>query len=512
LLDVREALRRAAEWNADRLAIVSGERELTFEQAWIRGLRVANALLELGLRSGDRVAVLEDNSIEASDFFLGTAAANLVRVPLYKRSAPEAHGHMVRHTGCRALVVSEKYLPEVAGIRELAPALEHVIVRSADYEAWLEGHSASDPNPTIASDDMYIIRHSGGTTGLPKGMAFSHRAWMNTERDWTYRLPPIEIGDACLHVAPISHGSGYLFVPMWISGGYNILEAKFEARRVLDLLSNHGGYFFAVPTIVSDVIAARGDAHYRFDKLKAIVIAGAPIRPQTAIAARTLFGDVVHQFYGQTEATPAVWMTPREWFSETPGSDPMLSVGRPMPFARVEVRDEENRRVAVNVEGELAIQTDGQMDMIWNEPKLTTQRLVDGWVLTGDIGRIDQNGYVYLVDRKDDLIISGGLNIWPTELELAISDHAAVREVAVIAAPHARWGETPIAIVVLHEGAVLTEADIIAICAARLGDLKRPTRVIIREEVLPRTPVGKLNRKLLREPFWAGVDRRVGAT
>jgi acyl-CoA synthetase (AMP-forming)/AMP-acid ligase II len=137
---------------------------------------------------------------------------------------------------------------------------------------------------------------------------------------------------------------------------------------------------------------------------------------------------------------------------------------------------------------------------------------VDGWVLTGDIGRIDENGYVYLVDRKDDLIISGGLNIWPTELELAISDHADVREVAVVSAPHPRWGETPVAIVVLRDQAGITEADIVALCAARLGDLKRPSRVIIRKEVLPRTPVGKVNRKLLREPFWTGVDRRVGAT
>ena len=512
MLDVREAMRRSACWNAGRIAVVAGDRRLTFDQAWRRGLRLANALLDLGLASGDRVAVLEDNSLEAADFFLGAAAANLVRVPLYKRSAPEAHAHMVRHTDCRALVVSEKYLHEVSGIRALAPALEHIIVRGADYESWLEGYPDDDPNPRVSPDDLYIIRHSGGTTGIPKGMSFTHRTWMNTERDWTYRLPPIEQGDACLHVAPISHGSGYLFVPIWISGGYNILEPKFDAPRALDLLSEHGGYLFAVPTIVSDMLAAGGDRRRTFATLKAIVVAGAPIRPQTALSARAMFGDVVHQFYGQTEATPVVWMTPREWFAEVPGSDPLSSVGRPMPFARVEIRDENNRPVGANTVGELAVQTDGQIEKIWNEPKLTSERLVDGWVLTGDIGRIDENGYVYLVDRKDDLIISGGLNIWPTELELAISDHADVREVAVVSAPHPRWGETPVAIVVLRDQAGITEADIVALCAARLGDLKRPSRVIIRKEVLPRTPVGKVNRKLLREPFWTGVDRRVGAT
>jgi len=512
MLDVREAMRRSARWNANRIALIAGERRLTFEQSWRRGLRLANALLQLGLRPGDRVAVLEDNSLEAADFFLGTAAANLVRVPLYKHSAPEAHARMVQNTDCRALVVSERYLHEVSGLRALAPALEHLVVRGPDYEGWLQAFPETDPDPPVSIDDIYIIRHSGGTSGIPKGMSFTHRAWMNTARDWTYRLPPIEQGDACLHVAPISHGSGYLFLPMWSSGGYNILEPKFEPRRALDLLAEHGGYCFAVPTIVSDMLAVSGEMTFKPGKIKALVIAGAPIRPQTALAARGLLGDVIHQFYGQTEATPVVWMTPREWFQKVPGSEPLLSVGRPMPFARLEVRDENNDTVPENTVGELAVQTDGQINQIWNEPRLTAERLIDGWILTGDIGRIDENGYVYLVDRKDDLIISGGLNIWPAELELAISDHADVREVAVVSAPHPRWGETPVAIVVLYDHGRLTEADVIAICAKRLGDLKRPSRVIIRSEVLPRTPVGKLNRKLLREPFWSGEVRRVGAT
>jgi acyl-CoA synthetase (AMP-forming)/AMP-acid ligase II len=493
--------------------LVSQGRQLSFGEAWERGLRLANALLELGLLPGDRVAVLEDNSVEAADFFLGAAAANLVRVPLYKRNAPEAHAHMIRNTGCRALVVSESYLGEVRGIETLAPALEHVLVRDGGYEGWLARRPCTDPDPAVSLDDFYVIRHSGGTTGLPKGMAFSHRAWMNTERDWTYRLPPIEAGDACVHVAPISHGSGYLFIPLWISGGYNVLEPRFQADRVIDLLDEHGGYIFAVPTIISDLVAEGAKSPPRkFESLKAIVVAGAPIRPQTALGARALFGDCLHQLYGQTEATPVVWMTPREWFGGVEGSDPLLAVGRVMPFARVEIRDEANQPLPPGEAGEVAIQNDGQMETIWNEPDLTRKRLVDGWVLTGDIGRLDANGYLYLVDRKDDMIISGGLNIWPAELEIAIAAHPEVREVAVISAPHPRWGETPVAIVVLHDGATLSEAQIVATCAERLGALKRPSQVILRSELLPRTPVGKIQRKLLREPFWQGAKERMGGS
>jgi acyl-CoA synthetase (AMP-forming)/AMP-acid ligase II len=508
LLDVREALRRAAVWNADRVAIISGDRQFTFTQAWERGLRLANALLSLGLKPGDRVAVLEDNCIEASDFFLGTAAANLVRVPLYKRNSAEAHAHMIAGTGCRAIVVAKEYEAELAGISDTAPELEHIVVRGDDYEDWLSRHSSNDPNPPVTPEDFYVIRHSGGTTGRSKGMAFSHKAWMHTERDWTYRLPPMEVGDACLHVAPISHGSGYLFVPTWISGGYNILEPRFDPGRVLCLIAEHGGFFFAVPTMLNDIVSC-GDGRHDFGRLKAIVIAGAPIRPQTALAARAMFGDKLHQFYGQTEAVPATWMTPREWFGETPGSQALLAVGRVMPFVRLEIRDPENRPLPLGEVGEVALQTDGQVEKIWNEPELTAKRLVDGWVLTGDIGRLDRNGYLYLVDRKDDLIISGGFNIWPAELEIVITSLPGVREAVVVSAPHERWGETPVAIVVVNEAAPLSEDDVMQACGERLGGYKKPSKVILQHDPLPRTPVGKISRKNIREAFWEGKSSRI---
>lgn len=513
LLNVRDAMRFAAQSNRDRLAIVSGDRSLTFGEAWQRGIRMANALLDLGLRSGDRVAVLEDNCIEAADFFLGMAAANLVRVPLYKRNSSEAHAQMVKQTGCRALVVGHKHQEEIADIKNAVPELEHVIVRSDDYEGWLSSQREDDPDPDIDSSDFYIIRHSGGTTGQSKGMAFSHRAWLSTERDWTYRLPPIELGDACTHVAPISHGSGYLFVPVWLAGGYNILERKFDPQRHFDLLTEHGGYCFAVPTIVSDLVSfAKNNPVPDVSKLKALVIAGAPMRESTARAAYEIFGDRLHQFFGQTEAVPATWMTAKEWFGDVSGSSPMRSVGRVMPFARIEIRDEDNKSLPLGEVGEIAIQVDGQMEKIWNEPEMTARRLVDGWVLSGDIGKLDQNGYLYLIDRKDDMIISGGFNIWPAELEIAIATHPAVREVVVVAAPHPRWGETPAAIVVAHDGASISEAEVIEVCATRLGGYKKPTLVVIQSEPLLRTPVGKIPRKQLRERFWQTDGQRIGGS
>lgn len=511
MIDVRDAMRRAAAWNRDRLAIVSDGRSLTFAEAWSRGLRLANALSSLGLQPQDRIAVLEDNSIEASDFFLAAAIGNFTRVPLYKRNAPEAHAHMIGHTDCRAVVVAEHYAHEVDHAKATLAGLKHVIVRDGGYEDWLASFPDTDPNPPVDLDDLYIIRHSGGTTGLPKGMGFTHRQWMNMTRDWSLRLPPIEIGDACVHVAPISHGSGYLFIPAWMAGAYNVLEPKFDAPRVLNLLAEHGGYFFTVPTMISDMLGVKLDEKPDFSKLKALVIGGSPILPATTLAARDLFGPVLHQMYGETEATPAAWMTPKEWFADMPGSEPLRAAGRVEPFVRLEIRDENNVALPTGEIGTVTIQNDGQVTSIWNEPELTKQRLVDGWLITGDLGYLDENGYLYLVDRKDDMIISGGFNIWPAELEIVIATLPEVREVAVVRGPHARWGETPVAIVVLHDGASLQESDVINICGEKLGALKRPTAVHFRTEPLPRTPVGKVQRKVLREAFWTEAGSTMGS-
>ena len=308
--------------------------------------------------------MLEDNGLEAADFFLGTAAANVVRVPLYRRNSREAHGHMLRNTGCRMIVVSEEYAHEVAGLEQEIPTLERIVVRRGGYESWLATFDDRDPDPAVALDDYYVIRFSGGTTGTPKGMAFSHRAWMNTERDWTYLLPPIVAGDACTHAGPISHGSGYLYVPLWLAGGYSILEAKFNATRILDLLDGHGGYFFAVPTMLATcwprrasparVSEAQGGGRLRRPHSRAH--RARRVRAPRPAPASTVRPD---------RCVPATWLSPNEWFSPVEGSEPLASVGRVMPFAEVEIRDDDNRPLPVGEIGEIALRADGQMLRIW---------------------------------------------------------------------------------------------------------------------------------------------------
>lgn len=512
MLDVRSAMRRSADFHRDLNAVESGGRKLTYGEAWERGLRLANALIALGAKPGDRVAVLEDNCIEASDFYLATAIANLVRVPLYRRNSSAAHEHMIRHTDTTIVVASEEYAHEIAGLDDKVEGLQ-IVIRGAEYEDWLGSYEAVDPDPEVSLDDIFVIRHSAGTTGKAKGIAYTHRAWISATRDWFYMLPPVNLGDTCLHVGPISHGSGYLFLPIWLAGGCNVLEAKFDSETFLATLESRKiSYFFAVPTMIADIVSRVGGKRQELPHLKTVLISGAPISEKTALAGYEVFGDTMYQLYGQTEAVPVVMMGPGEWFGKMEGSDPLRAAGRILPFAELEIRDDSNQPVAVGESGEIAIRCEGQMTGLWNDDELTSTRLRDGWVLTGDIGRLDSHGFLYVIDRVDDMIVSGGFNIWPAELEQVIGALPGVREVVVVGVPHAKWGEAPLAVVFPEPDAQLDEEAIIEACRAGLGSYKKPSRVVFRNEAFPRSPVGKIQRKVIREPFWSGQERRVSGS
>ena len=510
-MDVRSLMRRSAEYHSQRTAVIEGDTRLTFEQAWTRGLRMANGLLSLGIQAGDRVAVLEDNTFESVDFFCGAAAANVVRVPLYPRNSREAHVHMLAHTDCRAVVVSESHAEALAGIVDEVPSLEHVIVRDDSYEEWLASQSAVDPDPVVDSDDWFIIRHTGGTTGLPKGVGYTHKSWLDAGRDWFYALPPVQLGDVCQHAGPISHGSGYLFTPVWLSGGTNLLIPKFEPDQVIETMAAEKVTFgFLVPAMLNAIVRHPTVADHDWSHLKVLQIGAAPIADDTALLAREVLGDCLYQGYGQTEAVPITMMGPAEWFSEVDGSTPLRSAGRPLPFGDIDILDPDTSEpLPLGEEGEIAIRCDGQMKEFWENPEATAERMRDGWVLTGDLGRIDQNGYLYVLDRKDDMVISGGFNIYPAELENVLTDHPDVVEAAVFGVPSERWGESPYAVVMVREDATVTGDELVDLCADRLGSYKKPVAVELRTEELPKSPVGKLARKVLREPHWEGHDRRV---
>ena len=212
-MDVRTMMRQAVRFNADRAAIITEDRRFTFTEAWQRGVRLANGIRALGIQPGERVAGVQDNNLGAADFVIGCAIAGLVRVPLYPRNSRAAHAGMLEGTQCRFVLADEVYAESVHGLDRRVDSLDHIFVRDDSYENWLAVQDATEPELTISGDDWYIIRHSGGTTGRSKGVAYTHHDWLVCCRNWVYPLPRLNRGSALGHAGPISHASGYLFIP-----------------------------------------------------------------------------------------------------------------------------------------------------------------------------------------------------------------------------------------------------------------------------------------------------------
>jgi acyl-CoA synthetase (AMP-forming)/AMP-acid ligase II len=493
--------------------VITRDRVLTFAEVWDRGVRVANGLRALGVQAGDRVAGVEDNTLGAADLFLGAAIAGAVRVPLYPRNSRQSHRVMIEQTGAVVVIAEAAYADAVKDLDQEIGSLRHVVVRDHSYEDWLVAQSDVDPLVAVAPQDWYIVRHSSGTTGRPKGVGYTQHDWLVNCRNWFYRLPRLSWDSVVGHAAPISHAAGYLFLPAWLAGATNLLYGPFDVPTVLDMSERHRvTHTFAAPSMLAGLAADPTAAGRDWSALSCILIGGAPVTDATINAGRRVFGDVIYQVFGQTEATPLTIMTPQEWFTDVPGSTPMRSAGRVLPFCRLEIRGPAGEVLDIGGEGEIWTQVEAQMSGYWGDPQRTAERLVDGWVRTGDIGRLDDNGYLYVLDRVDDMIVSGGFNIWPAELETIIADHPDVVEVAVFGIPDTRWGETPMAICTLRPGALVTEQELIEMVRERLGSYQKPSRVEFRTAPLPKSVTGKVQRKILRDPFWAGrTDRVSGA-
>ncbi|WP_033288371.1 class I adenylate-forming enzyme family protein [Amycolatopsis jejuensis] len=509
-MEVPALLRQAARFNEKRTAIVTPGQTLTYGEAWQRGVRLANAMIDLGVRPGDRVAMVEDNSLPAVDLLLGAAIAGAVRVPLYARNSRAAHRAMLASTESVLLFADPAYAGSVHGLVEEVPSLQQVLIRDDTYESWLAGQRETDPLIPVGPDDWYLIRHSSGTSGNPKGVGYRQHDWIANCRNWFVRLPRLTADSVFGHAAPISHASGYLFIPVWLEGGTNLLYGAFEPDAVLEMSERHRvTHTFLAPSMVAALCARPGAAGRDWSALECIVTGGSPITDATIAASRTTFGDVLHQVFGQTEATPLTMMTPQEWFADVPGSTPLRSAGKVLPYAQLAIFDDAGDELPLGETGEIRARIEGQMSGYWGNPELSVARLSDGWVRTGDIGRLDRNGYLYVLDRVDDMIVSGGLNIWPSELETVIADHPQVREVAVFGIPHEKWGETPMAVCRVDEGADVRPEDIIALVAERMGSYLKPSRVEFTSDPLPKSVVGKVLRRALREPYWKDRDTRV---
>jgi acyl-CoA synthetase (AMP-forming)/AMP-acid ligase II len=478
--------------------VICGDRQQSYGELFDRSCRLANALAKLGVEPGDRVAVLGPNGPQTVEQVAGIALGGYVRTALYAHQTAEVNGYLLDAVGARVLIVHESL---AVGLEDAA---ERVIVyNGGDYERLLREAPATEPSVVRSPEDVHVVRFSAGTTGKPKGIVHTTAGWLRGGDEFRWVTPRIDERDGYLAAGPLTHAALVFLWPMLQVGGRIVVMEAFEPGRALELIETERPTLtLMVPTMIQALVDHPDAAGRDLGSLRALTYAAAPISEQTMLRAIELLGeDVLHQWYAQSEAWPLTMLLPHQHRGR-PGS-----VGRPTPNTMLRVVDEEGQALAPGDVGEIAVSTPGQMKELWNDPETTAARtLPDGLLLTRDMGYLDEHGFVFLVDRKEDMIISGGFNIWPAELEQALVSHPAVVDVCVVGVPHERWGETPKAIVVLRSEA--TERELIDHCRAIVGSVKKITSVEVVPE-LPRSPLGKVLRRKVREPYWVGRERRI---
>jgi acyl-CoA synthetase (AMP-forming)/AMP-acid ligase II len=518
-LDFVSALRRTTQQHGKRKAVTFAGAHQSYDALWERACRLANALRLLGLMPGDRVATLADNTADSVEIVCGLALAGLVRCPMYVQNPADAHLYMLNAVEARALIVDEEYYLDLRGFLVDAPSLRHIVVQgqgataAIGYHDLISNGSTDEPAVRISVEDPYIIRFSSGTTGRPKGILHSVRGWAAMGHAFQAALPPIEPTDSYLVAGPLSHAAGLVSWPMISSGARHVIMPRFDAGEFIDLAERERCTMtLLVPTMIQLIVNHPAVAHKDLSSLRAIFYGAAPISERTLTDALELWGPVLHQLYGQSEA-PALTVLPASCHV-TNGCEPNLrylrSAGRPTPHTEIKILDDDDLELPAGQAGEICARTPGAMLKVWGDPVTTADRFTDdGYIRTRDVGYLDEQGFLYLADRKEDLIISGGFNVWPAEVENALCSHPAVMEAAVVGAPDDKWGETVVAVVLLRDGFHASPTDLIAWCRGKIGPVKKPTRVEFSDGPLPKNGFGKLLRRVVREKFWQGESRAI---
>jgi long-chain acyl-CoA synthetase len=521
---LNQVLRRAVRYFPDHTATVFEGRRQTWREVGARTRALARALQNCGVTRGERVAIYQLNGSQFLETVFACLEIGAVVVPLNTRLADDELVFIINDAECAALVTDEILQHNVAGFRARLRGIRHYIAPGAadgfsDYETLIAQHATEDQGwlraeNHDAEDDLIGLFYTSGTTGLPKGVMLSHRnLWMNAMHSLVARSG--EPDPVFLHAAPMFHLADFpAIINVTLLGGAHAMLRKFEVSAVLELIEGaRVTSTLFVPTMLNFVINHPDFGRYDLGSLKRIGYGASPMPVELLRRAMQLLPAVeFSQGYGQSESSPLLTVLPVEDHI-TDGPEHIVrrlaSCGRPVIGVEVEVVNEQGEPVRPGEVGEVIARGPNVMLGYWKRPEETAQTLRDGWLHTGDMAMVDDAGYIFLVDRKKDMIISGGENVYSSEVENVIYTHPAIHEAAVIGVPDGKWGEAVKAIVTLKPGHNLTGQELIAYCAARLADYKTPKSVEIRASELPKSGTGKILKKELREPYWAGHERRV---
>lgn len=482
----------------DRPALTLGDRTLTFAGFEANVLDSAAALIASGLQSGDRIAVVDKNSIEYYELIFAAAAAGLVTVGVNFRLAPAEAAAIIADARPAIVFVGREFRALVDG------AGSRVIELGDDFEAWRDADRDEIELPQVDVDDIVLQLYSSGTTGEPKGAMLTHR-----NLSFTPRMGAEHYGTSAdtvnLLTSPLFHigGTGYSLTTFGV-GGHTVLARDFVVNDILATIERHRvTNMFLVPTMIDMLVEGAAGAGRDLSSLRLIAYGGASITTHQLLRAIEAIRCDFMAVYGMTEAAGSVaCLLPADHDPEGPRAHLLGSIGRSLPWHEMTVRDiESGEECAPGVVGELCLRSQQVMAGYWGRPDLSAETVdADGWLHTGDAATMDEDGYLYLKDRIKDMIISGGENVYPIEVESVLITHSSVQQVAVVGVPHAKWGETVKAVVVLEPGSELDEAALIAYCRERLAHYKCPTSVDA-VDAFPRNASGKLLKRSIRAAY-----------
>ncbi|MEB2286106.1 MAG: AMP-binding protein [Myxococcales bacterium] len=505
--------RAARRWPA-RTALIDGERRRTYAELDGAATRLARALIELGLAPGDRVAVVQQNRIEYVEAAIAIARAGGVLVPLLGALTSAEHAFMVDDAAARFVVaLTAEAIPraqQAAGGRAAVLALA-AGDGALDLAARAAASGSEPPVIDRAPSALAQILYTSGTTGHPKGVAHSYASVGAAMGAWAtaFALGP---EDRLLGQLALSHFGGRAMDAAWLAGATLVILPTPDPQATLAAVARHRvTMMLVIPTLLRMLLDHPAAAAADLSSLRAVVYAAAPAAPALVRRSLARLGPVLYTGFGQTEAYGLnTFMDPAEHVAALDGGGERLSsVGRECAaFAQVRICAEDGREVAPGEVGEICVYAPWATPGFWKRPELDRARLRDGWLRTGDLGRMDAEGYVFLSDRKEDKIITGGFNVYPAEVEGVLAEHPAVAECAVFAVPDPKWGEAVRAAVTVRPGNTLEPAELIAHCRERLARFKVPKAVDVVAE-LPKSGVGKILRRALREPWWRDQGRSV---
>jgi acyl-CoA synthetase (AMP-forming)/AMP-acid ligase II len=515
VLNLGEILAAHARLQPDKIGARDSRRALTYAQWNARACRLANALLGLGLERGDRVAILAYNCLEWMEIYIALAKAGLVAVPVnFRLLAPEIR-YIAEHSSARAMIVQDALASQVEGLRETLAIRPEAWIRIGDpaasgwtgYESLIAPAPEDEPKVTPAPTDTWALMYTSGTTGKPKGAIRNHEGVALISLVTALDMG-LSAADTALLVMPMCHANSLYFGSTFAYLGATVVvddRRHFDPEALLATIASQRITFTSlVPTHYIMALGLPPEVRSRYDVslIRKLMISSAPARKDTKVAILDYFANSqLYELYGSTEAGWVTLLRPDEQI------DHLGSVGREWTGSGpVKILDPYGKEVADGEVGELFSCTPYTFDGYLDDPVKTAESLrADGYCSVGDLARRDEHGFIHLVDRKSNMIISGGENIYPSELENILGGYPGVKDVAVVGVPHEKWGEAVHAVIVMHAGATADEQHVLDWCRDKVAGYKRPRSVsFIAESEMPRTATGKIQHRVLRDRYGKG--------